>query len=67
MPYSPFTNTKNPLDSPVISPHDNLHVTNNSSPNKAPETVTISKRTVNLLLGISTINAVLALIILFLK
>lgn len=37
------------------------------SSNKDQETVTISKRTVNLLLGISTINAVLALIILFLK
>lgn len=38
-----------------------------TSSNKDPETITISKRTVNLLLGISTINAVLALIILFLK
>ena len=37
------------------------------SSNKGQETITISKRTVNLLLGISTINAVLALIILFLK
>ena len=37
------------------------------SSNKDQETITISKRTVNLLLGISTINAVLALIILFLK
>ena len=35
--------------------------------NKDQETITISKHTANLLLGISTINAVLALIILFLK
>lgn len=38
-----------------------------TSSNKDPETIIISKRTVNLLLGISTINAVLALLILFLK
>lgn len=34
---------------------------------KDQKTITISRRTANLLLGISTINAVLALIILFLK
>lgn len=67
MPYTPFRNPQKPFDSPVISPKDNIQGTNNSSPHKDPETVTISKRTVNLLLGISTINAVLALIILFLK
>lgn len=67
MPYSPFRNTKKPLDSPVISPKDATFINKDHSSNKDQETVTISKRTVNLLLGISTINAVLALVILFLK